>query len=135
MRNLIAGFILIMILPAVGQAQAPAGAQRPRNVLEPSQETPPAGSKVSPASEGESAGSGSAQNEDAYAICMRATQRFEEQEKAKGNEKTEVTPLSTACQEELKPAAYWLCMEKKASEQVDFNSAHWQCARQAGVSK
>jgi hypothetical protein len=135
MRNLIAGFILIMILPAVGQAQTATGAQRPRNVLEPSPGTSPAESHPPPASEGKSAGSGSAQNEDAYAICMRATQRFDQQEKAKGNEKTEVTPLSTACQEELKPAAYWLCMEKKASEQVDFNSAHWQCARQTGVSK
>jgi hypothetical protein len=135
MRNLIAGFILIMILPAAGQAQVPAGVQRPRNVLEPSPEAPPSGSKVSPSAERESAGSGGAQNEDAYAICMRATQRFEEQEKTKGNEKPEVTPLSTACEEELKPAAYWLCMEKKAGEQVDFNSAHWQCGRQTGVLK
>ncbi|MBL1262284.1 hypothetical protein [Candidatus Methylomicrobium oryzae] len=134
MRNLIAGFILIVILPAVGTAQTSTGVERPRNVLEPSPETGPAGPHPPRASEGKNAGSAGTQG-DAYAICMRATQRFDEQEKAKGNEKTEVTSLSTACQEELKPAAYWLCMDKKALEQVDFNSADWQCARQTGILK
>ncbi|WP_031429693.1 hypothetical protein [Methylomicrobium agile] len=132
MRNLIAGFILIVILPAVGAAQAPSGVERPRNVLEPSPETVPAGSDSPSASEGKATGSAGSQGE-AYAICLRATRRFDEQEKVKGNEKTEITPLSTACQEELKPAAYWLCMDKKAVEQVDFNSADWQCERQTGI--
>jgi hypothetical protein len=134
MRNLIAGLILIMMLPAVGEAQAPTGVERPRNVLEPSPEATPADSHPAPAPEAKRAGAAGTQSE-AYAICLRATQRFEQQEKAKGNEKTEVTPLSTACEEELKPVAYWLCMDKKASEQVDFNSAHWQCGQQTGILK
>jgi len=67
---------------------------------------------------------------EAFNICLRATQRFEQQERSKGTGKTEVTSLSASCKTELKPVTYWLCMDKEANGQVDFNVAHTRCAKQ-----
>ncbi|MGZ5006997.1 MAG: hypothetical protein ACXWE9_05195 [Methylobacter sp.] len=103
MRKLAAGFILIMILPMTGHAQAP------------------------------SAGPVDTQSE-AFNLCMRATQRFEQQEKAKGKKSSDA-PISASCKTELKPAAYWLCMDKEAGQDVDFNTAHWRCAKQTNILK
>jgi hypothetical protein len=68
---------------------------------------------------------------EAYTICLRATQRFEQQEMAKGTgtSKTVSAPLSASCKTELKPAAYWLCMDKESMTKVDFNVAHTRCAK------
>ena len=93
MRNLIAGFILIMTLPMVCKAEA-----------------------VDTQSE-------------AFKICLQATQRFEQQETANGTGKAAVAPLSASCKTELKPASYWLCMDKEAIAKVDFNVAHSHCAK------
>ena len=65
----------------------------------------------------------------AYDICLRATQRFEQQEKDNGTGKAAIASLSASCKTELKPAKYWLCMENEANEEVDFNAAHWRCAK------
>jgi hypothetical protein len=67
---------------------------------------------------------------EAFNICLRATQRFKQQEKTKGTGKTEVTSLSASCKTELKPVTYWLCMDKEANGKVDFNVAHTRCAKQ-----
>ncbi|MGZ8952785.1 MAG: hypothetical protein ACXW01_14200 [Methylobacter sp.] len=67
---------------------------------------------------------------EAFNICLRATQRFEQQERSKGTGKTEITSLSASCKTELKPVAYWLCMDKEANGKVDFNVAHTRCAKQ-----
>jgi hypothetical protein len=76
-----------------------------------------------------SAGSVDKQSE-AFNICLRATQRFEQQERTNGTGKAAVASLSASCKTELKPVAYWLCMDKEAIGQVDFNAAHTRCAKQ-----
>ncbi|MDO9049196.1 MAG: hypothetical protein Q7U66_15870 [Methylobacter sp.] len=129
MRKLVAGFILIMILPMVGKAQAPNDVQRPEIVPESSPEALSPSSNPRETSKGRSTDSADTQS-DAFNICLRATQRFEQQERAKGSRKTPVAPLSASCKTELKPASYWLCMDKEAIEEVDFNTAHWRCAKQ-----
>lgn len=116
MRILIAGFILIMALPMVGKAQAPNEVQRPET------------------SQDKSTGSIDEQNE-AFNICLRATQRFEQQERAKGNKKAAEAPISASCKTELKPTSYWQCMDKEANQEVDFNTAHWRCAKQTNLLK
>ena len=67
---------------------------------------------------------------EAFNICLRATQRFEQQERTNGTGKAAVASLSASCKTELKPVTYWLCMDKEASGQVDFNAAHTRCAKQ-----
>jgi hypothetical protein len=67
---------------------------------------------------------------EAFNICLRATQRFEQEEKTKGTGKATVTSLSASCKTELKPVTYWLCMDKEAIAQVDFNAAHTRCTIQ-----
>lgn len=67
---------------------------------------------------------------EAYNICLRATQRFEQQEMAKETGKTAVASLSDSCKTDLKPLTYWLCMDKEANGQVDFNVAHTHCSKQ-----
>jgi hypothetical protein len=66
---------------------------------------------------------------DAFNTCLRATQRFEQQEMAKETGKTAVASLSDSCKTDLKPLTYWLCMDKEANEQVDFNVAHTHCSK------
>ena len=68
---------------------------------------------------------------EAFKICLRATQRFEQQEMAKGmgTGKTVSAPLSASCKTEFKPASYWLCMDKESMTKVDFNVAHTRCAK------
>ena len=66
---------------------------------------------------------------EVYDICLRATQRFEQQEAANGTGKTAVAPLSASCKTASKPAAYWFCMDKEAIAKVDFNVAHTHCAK------
>lgn len=127
MRKLVAGFILIMLLPMIGKAQAPNDDQRPEIVPGPSPEALSPPSNLREISPGKSADSADTQS-DAFNICVRATQRFEQQERAKG--KTAEAPLSASCKTELKPASYWLCMDKEAIEEVDFNTAHRRCAEQ-----
>lgn len=128
MRILIAGFILFMALPLTGKAQTPGEGQRQEVVPGQSSEDLPGSTSPKPAQAGDS-GKVDTQSE-AYKICLRATQRFEQQEKAKGKAKTAEAPITASCKDEPKPAAYWLCMEKQAIEEVDFNTAHWQCAEQ-----
>ena len=79
--------------------------------------------------EAHSADSVDKQNE-AFNICLRATQRFEQQERAKETGKTAVASLSDSCKTDLKPVTYWLCMDKEANGQVDFNVAHTHCSKQ-----
>jgi hypothetical protein len=122
MSKLIAGFILIMALPIVGNAQDPAS------------EALPSGTNPGETSQGKSAESVEEQNE-AFNICLRATQRFEQQESAKGNKKPAEAPISASCKTELKPKPYWLCMDKEANAEVDFNTAHWRCAKQTNILK
>jgi hypothetical protein len=127
MRKLIAGCILIMALPAAAKAQTSNGTQTPRNVPGQSSEALPSGvnpsqTGISPEIDTES---------EAYQSCMRATQRFEQQEKAKGKAETAEAPISASCKTELKPASYWHCMEQEAIQEVDFNTAHWRCAKKA----
>ncbi|MDP1666267.1 MAG: hypothetical protein Q8L79_14235 [Methylobacter sp.] len=128
MRKLVAGFILIMILPVVAKAQAPTDVQPPES----SPEALPPGSNPQETPQEKSTGSADAQS-DAFNICLRATQRFEQQERAKGNKKSAEAPLSASCKTELKPASYWLCMDKEAIQKVDFNTAHWRCAKQTNL--
>ena len=78
---------------------------------------------------------GSADEQEAFNICLRATQRFEQQERAKGNKKPAEAPISASCKKELKPASYWQCMDKEAMQEVDFNTAHWRCAKQTNLLK
>lgn len=134
MRKLVAGFFLIMTLPMVGKAQALNDVQRPENVPVPSSEASPSGSNSPNPSEEKSTDTVDAQNE-AFNICLRATQRFEQQERAKGQKKTAEAPISASCKTELKPASYWRCMEKEAAAEVDFNTAHWRCAKQTNILK
>ncbi|TAK61519.1 hypothetical protein [Methylobacter sp.] len=134
MRILIAGFILIMALPMVGKAQAPNEVQRLETVPGSSSEALPPGSPARETSQDKSTGSVDEQNE-AFNICLRATQRFEQQEMAKGNKKAAEAPISASCKTELKPTSYWLCMDKEATAEVDFNTAHWRCAKQTNLLK
>lgn len=133
MNKLIAGF-LIMALPMAGLAQSPGEAQQPETAPGQSSESVSPGGKPGDTSPGGKAGSADTQS-DAYYLCLRATQLFDQQEQAKGNTKTEITSLETSCKEELKPAAYWRCMEKQAVEKVDINTAHWRCGKQTNVVK
>ena len=64
---------------------------------------------------------------EAFNTCLRATQRFEQQERAKETGKPAV---SDSCKTDLKPLSYWLCMDKEANGQVDFNVAHTHCSKQ-----
>lgn len=70
------------------------------------------------------------QQSDAATICLRATEQFERQEIAKGNSSIVPGSLSASCRDQEKPAPYWACMEKRANERIDFNVAHWQCAKE-----
>jgi hypothetical protein len=133
MRKSVAGFILIMALPLVSNAQSPNGVQYPGTVPEPSAVALPSASNPQKIAQGPSAEPVDTQSE-AYNICIRATQRFEQQEKSKGK-KTAEAPISASCKTELKPAAYWLCMDKEANQEVDFNTAHWRCAKQTNILK
>jgi hypothetical protein len=141
MHKLVSGFILIMALPIVCKAQVTAfnmqrvlvaGLNDVQNlgiVPSPSPEALPPDTQSSKTLQDGSAGTVGTQS-DAFNICLRATQRFEQQERANGNGKTAITSLSASCKTELKPASYWLCMDKEAIGQVDFNAAHWRCAKQ-----
>lgn len=125
MRKLLAGFILMMALPMAGNAQAPGDVQRP------SAEAVPSGSNPEESLREKS--TGSADEQEAFNICLRATQRFEQQERAEGNKKPAETPISASCKKELKPLAYWQCMDKESMQNVDFNTAHWRCAKQTNM--
>jgi hypothetical protein len=127
MNKLVAGLILVMALAIIGNSEV-ATADTPEVLVAEPNGIP--GSEVVPSQTPDALPSG-AQSE-AYAICLRATQRFEQQEKANvnGNSKAALTSLSASCKTELKPAPYWLCMDKEAMGEVDFNTAHWHCAKQ-----
>ena len=158
MRKLVAGFILIMTLPLVVKAQAPNDASRPETVLAQTTEEPPPGAipgespegagtvpvkspepgaTATPEESSQDEGATAAGTEsDAYNICLRAARLFEQQEKAKGKDQTAEAPISASCEsKEEKPVEYWQCMEKQAMEKVDFNSAHWRCAKQTKILK
>jgi hypothetical protein len=124
-NKLVAGLILSMALPIAGKALVAAENTPEVLVAEPNGVT---GSGVVPSSTPEALPSGT--QSEAFNICLRATQRFEQQEKANGNGRPAVTSLSATCKTELKPAPYWLCMDKEAIGEVDFNTAHWRCAKQ-----
>jgi hypothetical protein len=74
------------------------------------------------------------QESEAVTICLRATQEFERQEIAKGNGSVVPGSLSASCRGDVKPAAYWVCMDKRATDHIDFNVAHWQCAKESKLS-
>ncbi len=121
MHKLIAGFILIITLPMLCKADAPNSSQ--------SSPIQPSDTKSRTASEKANGDSADTQS-GAYDICLRATRRFEQQEKKdKGTGKAAIASLSASCKTELKPAKYWLCMEKEATAEVDFNTAHSHCAK------
>ncbi len=120
MYKLIAGFVLLITLPMLCKAEAPNGAQSSPVELHDTE------SRTS----SEKANGNSADTQGgAYDICLRVTQRFEQQEKDKETGKAEITQLSASCKTKLKPTPYWLCMEKEAIAEVDFNAAHWRCAK------
>lgn len=143
MRKLVAGFILAMVLVIVIKAEVgvadtpevivaePNDAELPEVVPSPSPEAMPPNSQPRNTLPRGSANAVDTQSE-AFKTCLRATQRFEQQENAKlnVNDKIAVTSLSASCKTELKPAPYWVCMEKEAIGEVDFNTAHWRCAKQ-----
>ena len=120
MPKIIASFILLITLPLLCQAEAPNGAKS-----SPAQPSDAESRTSSEKANGDSADTQSG----AYDICIRATQRFEQQEKNKGTGKAAIASLSASCKTELKPSKYWLCMEKEAFAEVDFNAAHWRCAK------
>jgi hypothetical protein len=132
MRKLVAGFIFIMALPMSAKAQAPDEVQRPESGAGQSPETLPSGTNP-PKSLQEAGTEGVDTESEAYKICMRATQRFEKQERAKGKAETAEAPITASCKTELKPASYWNCMEQEAIQKVDFNTAHWRCAKQTKI--
>jgi hypothetical protein len=134
MRKLIAGFILMIVLPIVSEAQAPNEAQRQETVPVPSSKAVAPGSNPGQTAPGTSAESADTQTE-AFNICLRATQRFEQREQTEGSKKPAEAPLSASCKTELKPLPYWQCMEKEANQDVDFNTAHWRCAKQNNLLK
>jgi hypothetical protein len=120
MYKLIAGCIVFITLPTLVNAEVPNGAQ--------SSPVQPSVAESGTASEKANGDSVNTQS-GAYDICLRATQHFEQQEKDKGTGKAAIASLSASCKTELKPAKYWLCMEKEAITEVDFNAAHWRCAK------
>ncbi len=119
MYKIMAVFILLT-LPMLSQAEAP------NDALDSADQ--PSDTDSRPSVEKANGDSTDPQS-GAYDICLRATQRFEQQEKANGTGKAAIAPLSASCKTELKPATYWLCMEKEAIAEVDFNAAHWRCSR------
>jgi hypothetical protein len=125
MRKLLAGCILIMALPMAVNAQAPSDVQRS-----------PTESAVNPGeiSQSKSTGSADEQNE-AFTVCLRATQRFEQREMAKGSKQPAEASITASCKKELKPLAYWQCMDKESMQDVDFNTAHWRCGKQTNILK
>ena len=127
MHKLLAGLILAMTLPITGKVVVAAENTPEVLVAEPNGVTEP---KVVPSPSPEALRPGT--HSEAFDTCLRATQRFEQQEKAKlnVNDKIAATSLSASCKTELKPASYWLCMDKEAMGEVDFNTAHWRCAKQ-----
>jgi hypothetical protein len=127
MLKLVAGLVLVMSLPIVCKAEVAAENTPEVLVAEPNGVTGP---EVVPSPSPEALPLGT--QSEAFNICLRATQRFEQHEKAKlnVNDKIAVTSLSASCKTELKPAPYWLCMDKEAMGEVDFNTAHWRCAKQ-----
>ncbi|MBK8815973.1 MAG: hypothetical protein IPN42_10960 [Methylococcaceae bacterium] len=127
MHKLVTVLILAMALPIVFKTVVAAENTPEVLVAEPNGVTEP---KAVPSPSPEALPPGT--NSEAFDICLRATQRFEQQEKAKlnGSGKIPVTSLSASCKTELKPASYWLCMDKEAKGEVDFNTAHWRCAKQ-----
>jgi hypothetical protein len=127
MRKLLAGFILMMALPMVGNAQAPGDVQRSPAEAVPSGSNPEESLREK--------GTGAADEQEAFNVCLRATQRFEQQERAEGNKRPGEAPISASCKKELKPLAYWQCMDKEAMQNVDFNTAHWRCAKQTNILK
>jgi hypothetical protein len=141
MHKLVSGFILIMTLPIVCKAQVTAvnmqgvlvaglnDVQSLEIVPSPSPEALPPDTQPKKTLQDGSTGAIDTQSE-AFNICLHATQRFEQQERVNGNGKTAITSLSASCKTELKPAPYWLCMDKEAIGKVDFNTAHWRCAKQ-----
>jgi len=144
MRKLVAGFILIMTLPIICEAGAavtnapgvPPAAPNGNNSIQRSESVPsPTPGALSPGSNpGKSSQGGNTDSVDtqseAFNVCLRATQRFDQQERTKGTGKTAVVPLSASCKTELKSVSYWLCMDKEAIAEVDFNAAHTRCAKQ-----
>ena len=121
MYKLIAGFILIITLPMLCKAEAPIGEIDQSGQPSNSSETRKSLQKIAADSVDTSS--------ETFKICLRATKRFEQQEKDKETGKTAIASLSASCKTELKPASYWLCMEKEAIAEVDFNAAHWRCAK------
>jgi hypothetical protein len=135
MYKLVAGFILAITLPIVCKAEIAAAntpevlVAEPNDVPRSSPEALPPSTQPRKTLQGGSADAVDTQSE-AFNICLRATQRFDQQERVNGNGKTAVTSLSASCKTELKPAPYWLCMDKEAIGEVDFNTAHSRCAKQ-----
>ena len=141
MHKLVAGFILAITLPIVCKAEIaaantpevlvaePNDVPRPGIVPSSSPEALPPSTQPRKTLQGGSADAVDTQSE-AFNICLRATQRFEQQERANGDGKAVITSLSASCKTELKPAPYWLCMDKEAIGEVDFNTAHSRCAKQ-----
>jgi len=128
MRKLLAGCILIIVLPMTVNAQAPSDVQRlPAEAAVP-------GSKPGETSQSKSTGSGDEHNE-AFNVCLRATQRFEQREITKGNKQPAEASITASCKKELKPLAYWQCMDKESMQDVDFNTAHWRCGKQTNILK
>jgi hypothetical protein len=127
MNKLLVGLILLMSMPIAGKAEVTA-ADTPEVLVAEPNDVPRSGIVPSPSPEALPPGTQS----EAFNICLRAIQRFEQQEKEKanGNGKPAITSLSASCKTELKPAPYWLCMDKEAIGEVDFNTAHWHCAKQ-----
>ena len=121
MHKLITGFILIITLPMLCMAEAPNGELDSSDHSSNSSESRKSLQKIAADSEATKSG--------AFEICLRATKRFEKQEKDKETGKTAIVSLSASCKTELKPASYWLCMDKEAIEEVDFNAAHSRCAK------
>ncbi|QWF72186.1 hypothetical protein KEF85_06980 [Methylomonas paludis] len=139
MHALIAGFIFIMALPMICQAEAPISGRSGLTAVVPGNKAPamaqsnapdafPPGSHSRTISQEANTDSVDTQSE-AYKTCLRATQQFEQQEKANKTGKTALVPLSASCKTELKPVAYWQCMEKEALAKVDFNAAHSRCGK------
>ena len=135
MHKLVAGFILAITLPIVCKAEIAAAntpevlVAEPNGVPRSSPEALPPSTQPRKTLQGGSADAVDTQSE-AFNICLRATQRFEQQERANGDGKAVITSLSASCKTELKPAPYWLCMDKEAIGEVDFNTAHSRCAKQ-----
>jgi hypothetical protein len=127
MHKLVAGLILAITLPITGKVVVAAENTPEVLVAEPNGVTEP---KVVPSPSPEALPPGT--HSEAFDTCLRATQRFEQQEKSNlnGNGKTVMASLSASCKTELKPASYWLCMDKESIGEVDFNTAHWRCAKQ-----